>query len=34
MYYWVQRPENAYKRKRFGLGMQGTAASEPPDTIY
>ncbi|KAJ6607792.1 O-methyltransferase [Mycena sp. CBHHK59/15] len=34
MYYWIQRPENAYRLKRFGLGMQGTAATEPPNTIF
>ncbi|KAJ7744186.1 O-methyltransferase [Mycena metata] len=34
MYYWIQRPENAYRRQRFGLGMQGTAAAEPSDTIF
>ncbi|KAJ7153303.1 O-methyltransferase [Mycena filopes] len=33
MYYWIQEPENAYRRKRFGLGMQGTAAAEA-DTIF
>ncbi|KAJ7911049.1 O-methyltransferase [Mycena leptocephala] len=34
MYHWIQRPENVYKLRRFGLGMQGTAASEPSDTIF
>ncbi|KAJ6523384.1 hypothetical protein DFH09DRAFT_1096651 [Mycena vulgaris] len=34
MYYWLQRSENAYKLKRFGLGMKGTASSEPADTIF
>ncbi|KAJ7128402.1 hypothetical protein C8R44DRAFT_873128 [Mycena epipterygia] len=34
LYYWLQRPENAYRRSRFGLGMKGTAATEPPDSIF
>jgi hypothetical protein len=34
LYYWMQRPENAFRLQRFGLGMQGTAATEPPDAIF
>ncbi|KAJ7174961.1 O-methyltransferase [Mycena crocata] len=34
LYYFFQRPENLSKLKRFGLAMQGTAASEPPGTIF
>ncbi|KAJ7982955.1 S-adenosyl-L-methionine-dependent methyltransferase, partial [Mycena polygramma] len=33
-YLWIQRPENASRLKRFGLGMQGTAVSEGQDTIF
>ncbi|KAJ7175152.1 O-methyltransferase [Mycena crocata] len=34
MYYWIQRPENGLRLQRFALGMQGTAATESPDTIF
>ncbi|KAJ7327940.1 S-adenosyl-L-methionine-dependent methyltransferase, partial [Mycena albidolilacea] len=34
LYYWMQRPENALRLQRFGLGMQGTAATEAPDAIF
>ncbi|KAJ7191645.1 S-adenosyl-L-methionine-dependent methyltransferase [Mycena pura] len=34
LYYYMQRPENAYRLQRFGLGMQGSAAAEAPDTIF
>ncbi|KAJ7488300.1 O-methyltransferase [Mycena latifolia] len=30
---FVQRPENTYLRKRFAVGMQGTAATDPPEVI-
>ncbi|KAJ7167796.1 O-methyltransferase [Mycena filopes] len=33
-YYWLQRPENAYKLQRFGLSMQGTTTMDPVDAIY
>ncbi|KAF7341601.1 hypothetical protein MSAN_02057400 [Mycena sanguinolenta] len=33
-YYWLQRPENRLRMQRFGIGMQGTAATEPPDLIF
>ncbi|KAF7302711.1 hypothetical protein HMN09_00906000 [Mycena chlorophos] len=34
LYYYMQRPENLYRLQRFGLGMQGTAATEAPDAIF
>ncbi|KAJ7084536.1 O-methyltransferase [Mycena belliarum] len=34
LYRALQRPEHAYRLKRFGLGMAGTTATEPPDTIF
>ncbi|KAF8182513.1 O-methyltransferase [Mycena galopus ATCC 62051] len=34
LYYWMQRPENLLRLQRFGLGMQGTAATESPDAIF
>ncbi|KAJ6607721.1 O-methyltransferase [Mycena sp. CBHHK59/15] len=34
MFHWVHRPENLYKLTRFAAGMHGTAATEPPDTIF
>ncbi|KAJ7054305.1 O-methyltransferase [Mycena amicta] len=34
LYYYMQKPENLYRLQRFGLGMQGTAATEAPDAIF
>ncbi|KAJ7246897.1 O-methyltransferase [Mycena haematopus] len=34
LYYWMQRPENRLRMQRFGLGMQGTAATESPEAIF
>ncbi|KAF7303957.1 hypothetical protein MIND_00626400 [Mycena indigotica] len=34
LYYYMQKPENLYRLQRFGLGMQGTAATESPDAIF
>ncbi|KAK6980977.1 O-methyltransferase-domain-containing protein [Favolaschia claudopus] len=34
LYYWMQRPENALRLQRFGLGMAGTAGTEPVDAIF
>ncbi|KAJ7208244.1 O-methyltransferase [Mycena pura] len=33
-YNWMQRPENAYRRQRFGIGMQGTDVGEAPGAIF
>ncbi|KAL0961428.1 hypothetical protein HGRIS_006374 [Hohenbuehelia grisea] len=30
---WYEHPEQAYRRRRFALGMQGLGAVQPPDTI-
>ena len=31
MWQYFERPENAFKKKRFNIGMQGIRALEPPD---
>ncbi|KAF7358292.1 hypothetical protein MVEN_00878500 [Mycena venus] len=33
LFKFLQRPENSYSRRRFAVGMKGTAASDPPDLI-
>ncbi|KAJ7101321.1 O-methyltransferase [Mycena belliarum] len=30
---FMQRPENTYRRKRFAVAMQGTAATDAPDVV-
>ncbi|KAJ7617087.1 S-adenosyl-L-methionine-dependent methyltransferase [Roridomyces roridus] len=32
-YTWVERPENVWRRRRFGFAMDATAAWEPPQAI-
>ncbi|KAJ6572134.1 O-methyltransferase [Mycena capillaripes] len=33
-YYWLERPENAYKRERFGIGLRQSLTMESPDAIF
>ncbi|KAJ7208208.1 S-adenosyl-L-methionine-dependent methyltransferase [Mycena pura] len=33
-YYWLERPENAYRRERFGIGMRQSLTMEAPDAIF
>ncbi|KAJ7711011.1 O-methyltransferase [Mycena metata] len=33
-YYWLERPENAYKRERFGIGMRQSLTMEAPDAVF
>ncbi|KAJ7162731.1 O-methyltransferase [Mycena crocata] len=34
MFQWFENPANKHKLTRFGIGMQGSAAEEPEDTIF
>ncbi|KAJ6583050.1 O-methyltransferase [Mycena vulgaris] len=34
IFLWMEDPKNTYSVSRFAVGMQGTAATEPPDLIF